>query len=347
MTVTPLPGIDLGHTKTAAVRSYVVASGGAAAYGELEAATGWRAIKAAVAAGIVVRRGRGIYVLPDHDAVTSPPALDQSAFDPVVLATRRTERAARHRQAAEQFRAARSHRSAADHYGLPVLVEPRAPELILPRGRRLPPLPHEAVLRRRELTTAERRDGVTTPVRTVLDCAADLPFEEALAIADSALRSDTSCPSLVSRSELLEALDSVRCQAQDQALRVIKAADGRAANPFESAVRAIALDVPGLNVEPQVQITVDGVEHRVDLADRALRIVLECDSYAWHSSRRAFSRDCERYSGLVAQDWLVLRLTWRAVILQPARVREQIAAVVALRQAQQRFAAYAASRAAG
>jgi hypothetical protein len=32
-------------------------------------------------------------------------------------------------------------------------------------------------------------DGVTDPVRTVIDCARDLPFDEALAVADSALRS--------------------------------------------------------------------------------------------------------------------------------------------------------------
>ena len=32
-------------------------------------------------------------------------------------------------------------------------------------------------------------DGVTSPLRTVLDCARRLPFSEALAVADSALRS--------------------------------------------------------------------------------------------------------------------------------------------------------------
>jgi hypothetical protein len=32
------------------------------------------------------------------------------------------------------------------------------------------------------------REGVTSPAWTVIDCAKDLPFDEALAIADSALR---------------------------------------------------------------------------------------------------------------------------------------------------------------
>lgn len=328
-------GIDPANSPdVAAVRAYLVASGGIARYGEMVAATSWRAVRAARLAGVIVLRRRGLYALADADAVASSAPLDQTAFDPAVLARRRSERAAMHRQEAELVSGARSHRSAAEHYDLPVLVEPSHAEVIVPRSRRPLGGGRRVMIRRRDLTVRELRSGVTDPLRTVLDCAADLPFAEALAIVDSALRSTDDTPSLVARSQLLESMSSVARRSLGRVRRVIEAADGRAANPFESAVRALALDVPGLTVEPQVTIVVDGAEHRVDLADRSLRIVIEADSYAWHASRLAFARDCDRYSSLIAADWLVLRLTWRAVMLHPERTRRQVAAVVALRQAQ-------------
>ena len=317
----------------AAVRAYVVAAGGVAGYGELVSATSWRAVRDARVAGAVVRRRRGQYALTDADAVASTVPLDQTAFEPAVLAQRRTERAAVHRQEAQLMVATRSHRSAAEHYELPLLVEPTHAELIVPRGRQLPRSVRPATVRRRSVTDRESRNGVTDPLRTVLDCAADLPFAEALAIADSALRSGEGTPSLVARSQLLEGIESVARQSRGRVRSVIEAADGRAANPFESAIRALVLDVPGLTVEPQVSIMVEGATYRVDLADESLRIVIEADSYAWHASREAFSRDCDRYSALVADDWLVLRLTWRAVMLEPERTRRLVAAVVTLRQA--------------
>ncbi len=335
MSTTTLSGIDpKAAPHVAAVRAYLIASGGVAAYGELVDATSWRAVKYARRAGAVVLRRRGLYALPDSDAVASSAPLDQTAFDAAVISRRRSERASMHRREAELRVGARSHRSAAEHYELPLLVEPRHAELIVPRGRDLPRGGRTVTVRRRDLSKGEARNGVTDPVRTVLDCAADLPFAEALAVADSSLRSIEGVPSVVARSQLIEGIGSVARRSQGRVRRVIEAADGRAANPFESAIRAMALDVSGLKVELQVTIVVDGAEHCVDLADESLRIVIEADSYTWHGSRIAFSRDCDRYTGLIADDWLVLRLTWRAVMLHPERTRRLIAAVVALRRAQ-------------
>ncbi|GAB96151.1 uncharacterized protein (DUF1684 family) [Kineosphaera limosa] len=74
-------------------------------------------------------------------------------------------------------------------------------------------------------------------------------------------------------------------------------------------------------------------------ADVALRIVIEGDSYAWHATRSAFAADCDRYTGLIAADWLVLRPTWRAVTKTPQRLRRQFSDVVALREGQRDRAA--------
>jgi very-short-patch-repair endonuclease len=105
-------------------------------------------------------------------------------------------------------------------------------------------------------------------------------------------------------------------------------ADGRADNPFESVLRAIAIGVAGLSVEPQVRISHDDFYARVDLADEQLRIVLEADSFEFHGERRALATDCRRYDELVARGWVVLRFAWEQVMFEPAWVASVIRRVV-------------------
>ena len=93
-------------------------------------------------------------------------------------------------------------------------------------------------------------------------------------------------------------------------------------------LRATALDVPGLDVEPQVPIWGDlGLTVRPDLVDRRLRIVLEADSFEWHGDRAALRRDARRYDLLVANGWVVLRFAWEDVMFHPDYVRECLEAV--------------------
>jgi hypothetical protein len=100
-----------------------------------------------------------------------------------------------------------------------------------------------------DLGAAEIRDGVTSPVRTVIDCARRLLFAEALAVADSALRAGD-----VTQEELRSAASRVRGRGARQCRRVADAADARAAKPFESVLRALVLEFPGLSVVPQVPV---------------------------------------------------------------------------------------------
>ena len=85
-------------------------------------------------------------------------------------------------------------------------------------------------------------------------------------------------------------------------------------------LRAIALGVEGTTWDPQHRIRYDDFFAKVDLADDALGIVLEADSFEFHGERAALSRDCERYDELVSRGWLVLRFTWEQVMLRPAWV---------------------------
>jgi very-short-patch-repair endonuclease len=165
----------------------------------------------------------------------------------------------------------------------------------------------------------------TTPGATVTWCAARLPFDEALAIADSALRHlDVTTAELVRRAEEMPDRYRTRC------VRVAQHADARAANPFESVLRAIAIDVDGLDVEPQVWVDDVG---RPDLLDRALRLVIEADSFEFHGRRRALTHDCERYNAFVVGGHLVLRFSWEHVMHEPAYVRRVLTQLVGLRSA--------------
>jgi very-short-patch-repair endonuclease len=154
-----------------------------------------------------------------------------------------------------------------------------------------------------------------------MDCASRLPFDEALTIADSALRADA-----VTKAQLRRAAEEMPDRYRRRCLRVAREADGRADNPFESVLRAIALDVPGLSVEPQVWIGA----RRADLVDQSLRLVVEAESFEFHGLRRLLKRDCERYNAFVLDGWLVVRFAWEHVMFAPDYVREVLTSAVHL-----------------
>lgn len=159
-------------------------------------------------------------------------------------------------------------------------------------------------------------DGTrTAAVRTVLDCARSLDFDVALSVADSALRHGDVDP-----GELASAARAARGPGSGRIRRVAGAADGRAANPFESVLRAIALE-EGWHVVPQRELLVLRAVLRPDLVEEERRTVLEADSWTWHAGREEHDRDCDRYNLLVAAGWRVLRFTWWQVMREPGYVR--------------------------
>ena len=246
--------------------------------------------------GQIVRLARGRYALPEaHEATV----------------------------AAARISGVVSHASAALLHGWEVACRPERPAVIVPRGRRVRGTTTGIDLRHRNLEDHEIDAGRTSPHRTVIDCAKDLPFAQALSIADSALRHDA-----VDHGHLLRLADGLSTNGRRQAMRVAAEATARAANPFESVLRAIALDVPGLHVVPQVEIEDADVYIRPDLVDIERRMVLEADSYEFHGGRQALKRDCARYNTLTLMGWTVLRFAWEHVMLQPEYVRAVLMAAV-------------------
>lgn len=215
-----------------------------------------------------------------------------------------------------------SHTSAALHWGWELKTVPDHPHVLVPQRRKVP-VDRRAgiVLHRGDLTRDDVRGHVTSPELTLVQCLRTLPFDEALAVADSALRNGEP-PSTLRRIHM-----TVRGPGAPRVRRVCDEATDLAANPFESVLRAIALEVPGLQVQPQRQIA-EGT--RPDLVDRDLRLVLEADSFEWHGGRAALRRDAQRYNQMVVDGWLVLRFAWEDVMFEQDYVRGCLVAAVTL-----------------
>ncbi len=287
--------------------------GGTATRAELRQLVTKRRLRLAVEHGRVRRPRVGRYVLPDVDEA---------------------------RAVAHELSAVVALRSAALAHGWKVKTVPALPEVTVPPGRKITAgARHRVSILTSRLADDEVVAGVTSPVRTVVDCARHLPFDEALAIADSALRSRS-----VRLRDLHKTAGTVRGPGRPRVVRVLTAASGKAANPFESVLRAIALDVPGLTPRPQVGIALaGGVRVTPDLVDAALGIVLEADSHEFHTGRTQLVTDCWRYDELALDRWDVYRFAYEQVMFQQDWVRSVLVRAEAKARATQQVRSAAAA----
>ncbi|MEX0426695.1 DUF559 domain-containing protein [Nocardioides sp. DS6] len=265
--------------------------GGVADAAQLRVLCSKRQLKQAVKDRRIVRASRGRYVLP------SVP---------------------RHRRRAAELTGVCSHLSAAQHWGWKVKWPPDRAWVTVKRNRKLSrqlqTIVHVVYC---DLAEDEVIDGVTSPLKTVVDCARRLPFDEALAVADSALRSG-----MVSRAALIAAAAVTYGPGSAQVRRVAAEASPKAANPFESVLRAIVLEFAELSVVPQQAVMARGFVYHPDLVDVRRRLVIEAESHEFHTGKEAFEIDCTRYTALTVTGWLVLRFTWEQVMRSPAYVRD-------------------------
>lgn len=272
-------------------------AGGLIEHRHLVGHCGRRRVQRALAEGDVVRAGTAV-ALPQVDA---------------------------HRRRAREMSGVLSHLSAAQVWGLRVKWPPESAWVTLPRHRNAP-RPGKEVVVYADLGVGDVVDGITTPLRTVVDCARRLPFDEALAVADNALRRG-----MVTDAELRSAARQLRGRGAPQARAVAAAANGLAENPFESVLRAIALGIPEMSVVAQGEVDLGDEVYRPDLVDRDLRLAIEADSHEFHTSKPAHDRDCERFTRLGIAGWLVLRFSWEQVMLRPSYVGWALAAAAKAR----------------
>lgn len=259
------------------------ALGRPASYAELIRHTTRRALRTALDRGTVRRLCHDRYVLATEDGPDD-------------------------RARAVRAGGALSHLSAATSYGWGVMNSSSTTHLVVPPTSHRPVLPgverHWAPLSRQE-----RDEGVTDPVRTVVDCARTLPFPEALAVADSALRSGQ-----VLREELEHAAAATRSPGARQARSVVRYADERAANAFESALRGLLIADGMTTFVPQLVVSEPGLFAVVDLGDPDARVALEADGHGVHGTRRAFAVDLRRHDDLQSAGWVTRRFAWEHVM---------------------------------
>ena len=188
-----------------------------------------------------------------------------------------------------------------------------------------PGLAARVVVHYSDLTRDEVTDCIATnPEVTLLQSLRGLPEDEALVIADSALRHGLA-PGVLRR------VSAMACgPGAAKVRRVAGRANGDAANPFESCLRHVALGVDGLKVRPQR--TLPGLNVRPDLVDEDLGVVLEADSFEWHGDRAALRRDARRYNLMVVHGWWVLRFAWEDVMFDQEYVHSVLVSVVQLAQ---------------
>ncbi len=284
------------------VQTLLAHHGGSCRWAELSPLVSRTCLNRALSEGSVRRIARGLYALPS------------------VVEARAT---------ALRVAGTASHTTAALHWGWGVKHESPTPHITLPRGRKLRDTARAGVVRHwRTLTESEVLEGwVTSPERTVIDCCLDLPFDEALAVADSAWRAGHS------PLEVRDLALTLPARSRRRVSRVLRHVDRGAANPFESVLRALCLRVEGLSVVTQHEVKDPDFFAQVDLADTDLRIVIEAEGFEHHGTREGLRRDCRRYTGLAARGWAVVRFTWDEVMFEPEYVVAALRATVEQRRA--------------
>jgi very-short-patch-repair endonuclease len=173
--------------------------------------------------------------------------------------------------------------------------------------------------------TIHRGLPVTSPARTLLDCAETLTpraleraLDEALAlriVSISKLREVLSRAHGRHGAPLLKALldhrgpsTITRSQAEERMLELIRLA---------------GLPAPELNVTLEGGFT-------VDFLWRQQRVALEVDGYAWHHTKSAFERDRRKDAFLKRAGLDLARVTWDQMRDEPLAIIAKLATTIAL-----------------
>jgi hypothetical protein len=255
----------------------------------------------ALRTGVLVRDARGRYALP-----TTRPAL----------------------RTANRVAGVLSHRSAAQYWGWAQKTPPPLPEVTFPRTRRVDPhlrkilVPHWC-----ELAPDDVYGAVTSQVRTLIDCMRNLPWDEAVAIVNSAIRADD-----FTQAEVQRIAEATQGRGRRRICEVAAAVTGQCANPFEAVLYAQALLIPGLSVRPQLPVEVTGTSRTLhpDLGDAELRMAIEAEGFGSHHTPAQLTTDCRRYNTLALLVWYVVRFTWWHVMRDPAYVQRVLVEAVGL-----------------
>lgn len=160
--------------------------------------------------------------------------------------------------------------------------------------------------------------------RTLMDLAAVLDIDRLEDALDSALRKRLTSPARLRMR--LQRETGRRGVSKLNKLLLERGRDGKPTESrFETRLNRLLIDggLPALR-----QFTVwDGGQFvaRVDFCYPEAKLIVEADSYRWHSGRKAWQRDIERRNQLTALGWQIIHITWDELTRKPtatlARIR--------------------------
>jgi very-short-patch-repair endonuclease len=203
---------------------------------------------------------------------------------------------------------AASHRAAAGLHGLPGVL-PGAGEVTAYGGTKVALdgiTVHQAQLLIVDDLTEASGVPVTTPSRTLVDMAPAVDSRLLAKMVDHAVRRELCC-----EDDLLACLDRLGADRRHGSARIrrLVTGDGRTGSALEALwlrrLRRAGLEPPAR----QHQLVVDGRVIVLDFAWPAQRVGLECDGFAYHSSRSGFDRDRLRDLLTARLGWTVIRVT--------------------------------------
>jgi len=179
---------------------------------------------------------------------------------------------------------------------------------------------------------ARTRTGLllTSPLRTLVDCAGLLSLEALVCAIDRALHLH-----LVDEADLRRAVAARSRRRDVERLRAAVAqADRRAESPAETLTRlALLPTMPGFVPQHRLHAADGRVLARYDLADEALRLAVEADGRAGHAGAQMVAKDRRRDRISERYGWRTERVTWWELRCQRAAFVARVAEVAAERRA--------------
>jgi very-short-patch-repair endonuclease len=206
------------------------------------------------------------------------------------------------------------------------LLEPPSLHVTAPNHRRSPPRwvkVHRARLAPGEVIV---RDGLslTSPLRTMVDCARWLPPPAAEVLLDSGLRNRA-----VSQRELATAAANGGGPGSAAVRRSVAMTDPASGSALETLTRVL---FHGQGLTPQTQAVirdVNGFVARVDFLFPGARLVVEVDGFTHHSDRASFRSDRRRQNALLRAGYMVVRFSWEDIVGCPDYVIATVRSLLA------------------
>ena len=165
---------------------------------------------------------------------------------------------------------------------------------------------------------------VTSPARTFLDCAPDLPYKRLARLAGDARRSGH-----LRHGQILEMLARFPTHPGCRALRrILEGLGSPTRSEFENAFIAFckAFGLP----TPLTNVRVAG--HEVDAYFPAEKLIVELDGWDFHRDRYSFEDDRDRDADALAAGAATVRITWERIIEAPRREADRLHRILAQRR---------------